>query len=243
MGGNLIAAIALFSFAFDLCASAFVNNSASPSTGPALTVKRCASLGGYSPDALAQELILAMQRGDGACVRESIESGANLTKAFDNGWTSIHHAASIGDLYYVEGILSKKDDAAFINSKTWIDQTALHIAAAEGHITVIDRLVLAGANLEAPDGKGDTPLIAAVAEDRLSAAQRLIHHRALLEHRGRGGGMTALLVATARGNHEMVSVLLSCGAKLSAEDGETAMKLAKSYPLVIDALQNTSRRK
>eukprot|EP01052_Picozoa_sp_SAG31_P012462 SAG31_NODE_730_length_12505_cov_3.807109_6_plen_163_part_00 len=56
-------------------------------------------------------------------------------------------------------------------------QTALHLAAAAGHIKVIDLLIWKGASLEAKDQFGRRPLdLAEAAHNIGAAAQHLQHH-------------------------------------------------------------------
>ncbi len=52
-------------------------------------------------------------------------------------------------------------------------QTALFLAACNGHIQVCEQLIMAGANIDQPDNKGETPFHAAMSNRKLDCAAYL----------------------------------------------------------------------
>ncbi|MGR4894025.1 ankyrin repeat domain-containing protein [Stenotrophomonas sp. LARHCG68] len=102
---------------------------------------------------------------------------------------------------------------------------ALHQAATHGDARQVTALLERGAPLEARDGEGRTPLLAAVRQRRADTARVLIHagasgqreileltlqHGADLRSTNRYGG-TALIPAAERGHVEVVRTLIQAG--------------------------------
>ena len=85
----------------------------------------------------------------------------------------LHVAARDGDLAAVEHWLTAKYP---VNRFDFIGKTPLHYAVAQGHTAVVDRLLRAGADVNAHDGRwiGNTPLSDNIRSMSLAMAQRLI---------------------------------------------------------------------
>jgi ankyrin repeat protein len=115
----------------------------------------------------------------------------------------------------------------------WKDKagfTVLHWAAKEGSMELVSRLLACGASPLTKDKEDETPLLLAMNNGHMETAKRLV------EHMGRRGleamdrrERTALHLAVQSGNVEMVSLLLSEGAKAVTDygiDGETTLLVA-----------------
>eukprot|EP00252_Welwitschia_mirabilis_P004144 TRINITY_DN14367_c0_g1_i3.p1 TRINITY_DN14367_c0_g1~~TRINITY_DN14367_c0_g1_i3.p1 ORF type:complete len:437 (-),score=71.32 TRINITY_DN14367_c0_g1_i3:101-1411(-) len=61
-----------------------------------------------------------------------------------------------------EGIKDLLDNGMDVNSKDFDSRTALHVAACEGHVDVVNLLIRRGANVNAKDRWGSTPLADAI---------------------------------------------------------------------------------
>jgi ankyrin repeat protein len=87
----------------------------------------------------------------------------------------------------------------------------------------LERLVQAGARLDADPYRG-TPLIWAAARNRAEAAAWLLDHGANVDQKGtfggltHGQGVTALHMAAQSGHMPMVKLLVECGADRSIKD-------------------------
>ena len=118
----------------------------------------------------------------------------------------------------------------FPDSKAKLGWTALALAAVKGYTDVAEVLLDAGADQGVRDAYGWTPLMRAV--DR----RRPEFIRLLLESPGadltvrQEDGATALHIAAASGDLQIVRLLVSHGADRSAEDrnGNTATAIARS---------------
>lgn len=116
------------------------------------------------------------------------------------------------------------------------DAPPLHQAASRGDAAEIDRLVAAGADVDARDRWGNTPLHRAAAGGRLLAARRLLDAGADLDSRN-DDGETPLHEAHFRNQVEVVELLIRAGApaldyfRSRARDGDAVapMRLAQMY--------------
>ena len=98
--------------------------------------------------------------------------------------------------------------------------TPLHIAASSGHTPCVELLAQWGANIDARESWGQTPLIIATNQNRVHTMVSLIGLGADLEVKDHHHGQTALHVACAGQSEETVLVLLDAGADLTAMDGK-----------------------
>jgi ankyrin repeat protein len=89
----------------------------------------------------------------------------------------------------------------------------LHYAALEGDLAGTRRLIAAGADVNAPDSNGFTPLHFAAQEYALSVADALLHAGAVVDAQDVHGN-TPLFTAVyeSRGRGELITLLLSSGA-------------------------------
>lgn len=106
--------------------------------------------------------------------------------------------------------------------------TALHNAAAQGHLKLSQQLIDGGADVNAADINGMTPLINAVYGGHLELAKLLLKHQANPATVPRGSP-TALNLAIQRGDMPMFDMLLKSSAPTTLADvyGQTPLMLAQ----------------
>ncbi|KAG8225218.1 hypothetical protein J437_LFUL012693 [Ladona fulva] len=94
-------------------------------------------------------------------------------------------------------------------------QTALHVAAAGGHMACVHLLVQAGAQLDATDRDHSTPLMLAVRAGHNDVVAYLVRAGACVTLKG-SEGMTALHLACKSGNLESAQELIAAGSPISS---------------------------
>ena len=110
-------------------------------------------------------------------------------------------------------------------------QSLLHVAAARGYAAIIELLVQAGANVQALDATGNTPLDSAVLHDQPFAVAALLRDRASATYVHPLDGRGALHEACMRGYVDMLRPLIDAGADPTARDrfGQTPLDIALAY--------------
>lgn len=164
--------------------------------------------GGTAPQALAGE-------GAGAAQRLAVMSVESTPARL------VQYAAQ-GDGLVVGLLLQAGVDANAADPVRRV--SALHNAAAQGHLEVMKKLLAQGGQPDAADWRGTTPLIAAAYYGQLEAARLLLQRGAAVNHVSQEG-MTALVAAVYSGKDAMVELLLAHGA-LSALPRDGAQPLA-----------------
>jgi len=96
-------------------------------------------------------------------------------------------------------------------------KSALMVASKMGELSLAKQLVELGANVNERTATGGTPFMFAVLGDHIGVAQWL-HSRAAAIDASGSNGWTAMTIAAAKGQSEMLRWLLSIGADLNAID-------------------------
>lgn len=124
---------------------------------------------------------------------------------------------------FVLGIDSEQWSAEIIDPKT----TPLMVAAENGDLAEVQRLLAQGAKVNAQDQRGWTPLMHAAFKDHATEASALLRVGANPNQRDRAG-RTALLWASQDYAPEVAETLLGAGARLDVRDdyGESASDYA-----------------
>lgn len=137
----------------------------------------------------------------------------------------IAQAALDGDVATVRDVLDEAPD--LIDTSTSDGWTPLHLAARQGHATVVDLLLRYGANANALAGNSlaSTPLLGAItgkpgevdAEQQREIVVLLLAHGADVNLPNTAGS-TPLHKAAIAGASDIVQLLLACGANVAARN-------------------------
>ena len=126
------------------------------------------------------------------------------------------HAARRGSIDELERLVAGGAD---VDARDEHGQTALMLAAVEGHGHVVEWLVEHGAALDHAAKYGLSALMLAVVNGHVDVARILVRKGADLALRGTGApgfaGKTAMDLAVARGERELVDILSSRGGSAS----------------------------
>jgi uncharacterized protein len=197
-------------------------------------------------------LILAILKGNARVSMSIIEAGANLNAADNYGTTPLYAASEKGITEVVQALIARGADvtkggpAAMVIASRWgfgeIVKALLNAgvqtkgekvvkamsqAADFGHTSVVKLLLENGAEVNAKDFSGYTPLARAVGSNKKETVLLLIDKGADMNNRDKFG-MTPLMRAVQAGHTDMVKLLIDKGADKDLKDnnGTTAIMWA-----------------
>jgi FOG: Ankyrin repeat len=139
--------------------------------------------------------------------------------------TSIYDAAVGGEFEAVQKIVSQNPQA--VNERDEYGFTALHGLAEEEHYDIVQFLIGHGADVNARNEDGITPLHLAAWPEM---AELLIASGADLEARNNQGYTPLMVIAAEAEREDVMEVLLEAGADVNAKNnqGESAYDIAES---------------
>ncbi|MDJ0837926.1 MAG: ankyrin repeat domain-containing protein [Acidobacteriota bacterium] len=162
---------------------------------------------GFTPSVVAQEF----RRTDTTNLLMGIPSPPEKNHAAVS-------AVERGDLAWLKAAAGKGET---LNWVTVDNRSALHLAAAGGHVDLVDFLLANGADINDADRNGVTALLFAVARGRLETASLLLNKGANAD-RITSNGITPLRAAVHRGDEAMLDLLAGAGASvLGMSNGQT----------------------
>lgn len=196
----------------------------------------CAGLAGpvgaQDDDPLAAEDLILLQAaliGHHLLVSEALDQGADIEARAPNGDTALLLATQSGSLATVGILLSRRADPAAASAESL---TALHHAADAGFTDIAKELIVAGAPLEAREGRfGNAPLHMAARQGHRAIIAALLDAGADIEARdGRRGNTPLVNAAFDPLALSALSELLARGARpdAAADDGITPLIAAVS---------------
>ena len=147
-----------------------------------------------------------------------------------NASIKLVNASAKGDDDKVRDLLLQPDVISSLNipSVYFPNNTALIFASINRHVSVIDTLIQAGADVNIKNWHGDTALVIASDKGHETIANSLIRAGASLDLQNNVGD-TALMRASGRGHVAIVKSLLIGGASLAVRNnaGKTALMMAQ----------------
>jgi hypothetical protein len=159
-------------------------------------------------------LIMAVDRGDVETLRKLFKAAPRMAKVSEGGsrCSPIHWAAFRGDTNIVVLVLEQGEDVNHVG--TWQKITPLHLA----HNANTACLLMAhGANVEATDAHGQTPLMWAAERGHLDVVKALIRHGAKVDWKD-ANGATALYLAELYKRSDVADFLVRQGASRLSEN-------------------------
>ncbi|OPB40459.1 hypothetical protein A0O28_0005380 [Trichoderma guizhouense] len=162
-----------------------------------------------------------------------VDEGANVATAAKDGRTPLHMALSLGSKGFgIAKRLLQSDSikaADYAKAKAKDEATPLHIAAEHGPSEAIELLHRLGANVDALDDFGQTPLLISIYKKKWEIAELLIKAGANVDADEREG-YAPLFGAVAGGSDRIVQLLLKAKVDVDAvdEDGYSPLHLAVS---------------
>ena len=118
-------------------------------------------------------------------LRFLISLNINVNVVDQDGWNALHFAAVFNASLCANILLEANCSPSVSDSITL--STPLHMAAARGHVVIIQELLLHGAHPHVLDKEGNTPLLNAIAEGHCGAVIELLRHNVDCRQPSRGG--------------------------------------------------------
>jgi ankyrin repeat protein len=178
-----------------------------------------------------------------ACVKMLCEHGRDikLDVQDSNGLTALHHSCDVGIEQIVKILCDHKADVNMCTNK---GDTPLHVCGlknAGGGCAQV--LIGAGANMEAINCDGLTPLLQATLSGAYGVMKVLLKAGANKEFKSLQAGNTALLIAIRHNHEECVKLLIDSGCDLMTPNmnGTTSITMAVQsgttsiFSLLVDA--------
>jgi uncharacterized protein len=157
----------------------------------------------------------AAERGDKPALRVLLEKKADVNAPQVDGTTALHWAVRANDLELTEMLLRAGARPSIANQS---DATPMLLAAMNGNAAILERLIQAGADSNAPlSHTGDTALMMAARTGKVDAVKVLLDHGAQINAKETWGGTTALMWAIAERHPEVTKLLVERGADVNAK--------------------------
>ncbi|GMN38168.1 hypothetical protein TIFTF001_007403 [Ficus carica] len=147
-------------------------------------------------------LASALDSGNFDIFKILIASGCEIDNSIDR---VLHEAAAKNRVDLIE-ILCKSRSRIDVNSVDSINRTAIHVAAARGHVEALKFLLSIGANADLADDRGWTPLHYSSSAGHRDAVETLLEH-CNAKYAVDGEGKTAFSLAAENGHAELLPLL------------------------------------
>jgi ankyrin repeat protein len=139
-------------------------------------------------------------------------------------------SAESGDLNTLKFLISEKIPVDSKEPK--FGNSALHLAAFEGHTDIVSELLINHANPNLKANDGITPLMAACRKGNLEISKLLVQYGANVNDQD-DFGITALMGASYSGNKDLIKFLIKSKANINAKNnsGKSALDKAKDVEI------------
>ena len=162
---------------------------------------------------IKSEIADAAKRGDKQAVRELLQKKADVNAPQADGTTALHLAVQADDLELADLLIGA---GAKVSAANVTGATPLLAAAVNGSALMIEHLVAAGADPNAPLTKsGDTALMLASRTGKVDAVRVLLDRGAKVNAQDTWGGTSALMWAVAERHSDVAKLLIERGADVN----------------------------
>lgn len=171
---------------------------------------------------LYDDFLIAVANDRAAEVRQMLQRGMNPDTADPNGDPALVIAARAGNAATVDVLLAGR---ARVDARNRFSDTAVMVAALNGRLDIVKKLVERGADLNL---SGWTPLIYAATGGHDDVARYLLGEGAKIDAQS-PNGTTALMMAVREGRFTTAELLIASGADVNRrnQDGASALDWAK----------------
>lgn len=110
-----------------------------------------------------------------SCFSALLQAGGDPTRCNSRGESVLEWALRGGDLPLLAALLIRPDARAAVHSRNAFGGQPMHIAAEEGAVAAMAALAIMGAEMDARDARGKTPLMCAAHRNRPAVRQTSRH--------------------------------------------------------------------
>ncbi len=183
-------------------------------------------------------LISAAENGHFSCLCALLEAGASITLATTMGRNALIAAAQYGESKCLHEIL-KKASKSFINCTNQDGESALFLAAENGHLECVKLLLEYDSNVESTRNDGKNILMAAASSGSAECVEYLIEQGVILGAVDKTGN-NALMYAAKNDNIKVMKHLVKHGMEVTScnHNQETALINAAGHssPHIVEYL-------
>lgn len=184
-------------------------------------------------DLTALDLVAFLRKVD--TLEALLEHGADARASGGNGYTALHHAATgngVGAIVFLVGSSANVEDNRVIHGGT-----ALHEASCHGSVEAILALLRYETIVDSAYRNGETPLVLATVNNKLSPVEALLAVGGDVSHRNAADDMVPLDLAISLGTNTEIDVgasdghgkspihIASSGRSTTNKSDETALKV------------------
>jgi len=161
------------------------------------------------------EVADAAMSGNKSAVQALLVQKVDVNSAQVDGSTALHWAVQANDLELTDMLLRA---GARVSAANQFGATPMLLAATNGNAAILERLIQAGADPNAPlSEKGNTALMMAARTGKADAVKVLLDHGAQVNAKETWGGTTALMSAAAERHSGVVKLLVEHGADVNVK--------------------------
>ncbi|KAF8791198.1 Ankyrin-1 like protein [Argiope bruennichi] len=175
-------------------------------------------------------LHLAAEHGHADVIEILLNHKAFVNVRTKRGMTPLHHAAGQGHTNVVKLLVDKY--GAAIDGLTLSKQTALHLASHQGRFETCRTLLDMGADPNATDNRGQTPLLLAAENDHSEVVKLFLQLKPDLVSKASSSGITCAHIAAQKGSVAVIKGLMKFDPKLvttaRSKNNSTALHQAAS---------------
>jgi len=187
----------------------------------------CVLCGGELASAASSDIADAVMNRDGRAVRALMQRHADVNAPQNDGTTALMWAARYDDLETADLLIHA---GAKVTPANRDHATALQLAAINGSAPMLEKLIKAGADPNAPlSGTGDTALMLAARTGKAAALNVLLESGANVNAKESWGGTTPLMWAVSERHPDAVKVLIDRGADVHARSNFVAAANGRGF--------------
>jgi ankyrin repeat protein len=166
-------------------------------------------------------------RGDRQAVRAALARKADVNAAQVDGTTALHWAVERDDIELADLLIRA---GARVDARTREGVMPLQLAAVNGSAQMLDRLLKAGADPNAPlTAASDTAVMMAARTGKPDAIRVLVEGGANVNAKESWGGTTALMWAVSEGHALAAQALIAAGADVNARSNYVAAANGRGF--------------